>query len=314
MKRKWLILGVFGVTLLFLLFPGDVCHGAKEGLGLWFYSVLPALLPFMILSNFMIRMNITHVVTRHIAPIMKKIYHIPESCCYPVVIGMLTGYPMGARTTAQLYERGDYTREDAGYIMSFCNNASPMFLIEFMGAECLGLKQPIQLLVIVLFSAWVNTFFCKYRFSKGTCASNRTGAVRPEKSTTIPIMKALDESIIDGFLTITRVGGYIILFAILTEWAEQIQWIPILPKYLGISLLEITTGGTLFSKIPLEAWLKEGIFAGICAFGGISSVAQTASVLQGTDLSVKEYFIAKLRQAILATILGCAWFYLCCYF
>lgn len=314
MKRKWLILGVFGVTLLFLLFPRVVCNGAKEGLGLWFYSVLPALLPFMILSNFMIRMNITHVVTRHIAPAIKRIYHIPEACCYPVVIGMLTGYPMGARTTAQLYERGDYTREDARYIMSFCNNASPMFLLEFIGVECLGLKQPIQLLVIVLFSAWLNSFFCQYRFSKVTCTKKETGTIRTEKTAAMPIMKALDESIIDGFLTITRVGGYIILFAILTEWIEQIQWIPILPKYLGISLLEITTGGTLFRKIPLATWLKEGIFTGICAFGGVSSVAQTASVLQGTDLSVKEYFFAKLRHAILATILGCGWFYLCCYF
>lgn len=314
MKRKWVILGAFGVTLLFLLFPQVVCNGAKEGLGVWFYSVLPALLPFMILSNFMIRMNITHVVTRHIAPVIKRIYHIPEACCYPVVIGMLTGYPMGARTTAQLYERGDYTREDARYILNFCNNASPMFLLEFIGVECLGMEQPIQLLAIVLLSAWLNSLFCRYRFSKVTCTKKRIVGTRNEKATGMPIMKALDESIIDGFLTITRVGGYIILFSILTEWVEQIDWIPILPKYIGISLLEITTGGTLFSKIPLVTWLKEGVCAGICAFGGVSSIAQTASVLQGTDLSVKEYFFAKLRHAILATVLGCVWFYLCCYF
>lgn len=37
----------------------------------------------------------------------------------------------------------------------------------------------------------------------------------------------------------------------------------------------------------------------LCAFGGISSVAQTYSVLSGTDLSIKKYVIAKIRRDLL---------------
>lgn len=42
----------------------------------------------------------------------------------------------------------------------------------------------------------------------------------------------------------------------------------------------------------------------LCAFGGISSVAQTYSVLSGTDLSIKKYVIAKIRQGFIAVILA----------
>ena len=50
--------------------------------------------------------------------------------------------------------------------------------------------------------------------------------------------------------------------------------------------------------------VKEIVAVGICAFGGLSSVAQTSSVLIGTNLSVRKYIIQKLRQCIIAMILA----------
>ena len=51
--------------------------------------------------------------------------------------------------------------------------------------------------------------------------------------------------------------------------------------------------------IPDLKW----IFAcGFAAFGGFSSVAQTYSVLQGTELSVAGYLRAKLTHVFLAVL------------
>ena len=64
MNRRKLAVFLGIIILLFVIFPDMVAGGAKLGLTLWFHTVLPALLPFMVLSNFMIKQNVTGAVSR----------------------------------------------------------------------------------------------------------------------------------------------------------------------------------------------------------------------------------------------------------
>ena len=112
----------------------------------------------------------------------------------------------------------------------------------------------------------------------------------------------------DAFMTITKIGGYILLFSILIQMTMDFIPIESSIKYIGIGFLEITTGGMLFTKISLPAWLNYSIFVGLCAFGGVSSIFQTASVLSETDLSVKEYVFSKCRQFVIAFFFSAIWF------
>lgn len=309
MKRKIMMLFLCLGILLFILFPEVVNRGAKTGLLLWFHTVLPALLPFMILSTFMVKENVTEVVSRVAAPVFCRLFGVSKVGCYPVVIGLLSGYPVGARTVAQVYGQGLISREEAQYILSFCNNASPMFLMEYIGLECMNLKMPAQICVLLYLSAWLGAL-CE-RVTKKLDFSGRElkkpGRFSKRRGNWIA---SLDESILDAFIVITKVGGYMLLFSIAALWMENILPVGDMIKYIGIGVLEITTGGALFARLTMEEWLRGGIFLALCAFGGFSSVAQTASVLSDTDLSVKKYFLAKLRQTVIAFVLGGGWFYL----
>ena len=64
MKRKIGILFAYLVIVFFVFFPETVCQGAKTGLLLWFQTVLPALLPFMIVSGFFVKKNITDSINK----------------------------------------------------------------------------------------------------------------------------------------------------------------------------------------------------------------------------------------------------------
>lgn len=63
--------------------------------------------------------------------------------------------------------------------------------------------------------------------------------------------------------------------------------------------LEITTGAVAMVAAGAGK-LGDMLLFGFAAFGGLSSVAQSASVLSETDLSVPAYLLAKLRQAVFA--------------
>ncbi len=54
MKRLLTILCVLLFFTAMLIFPKETFQGASSGVLLWFHTVLPTLLPFLIISNLLI--------------------------------------------------------------------------------------------------------------------------------------------------------------------------------------------------------------------------------------------------------------------
>lgn len=303
MRRKGMLVGVLLVLAVLLFYPTIVNDGSKEGLMLWFTVVLPALLPFMVFSGVMMRMGVTGVIGRLIYPFAHRVLKLTENGCYVLTVGWLSGYPLGAKTAAALYQSGDISRQEAQYLLVFCNNASPMFLLEYIGVYCLGLEKPLYLLMVVYLSAIVNAFFYKKCYGYYQETENVIKYHRPPNKK-CSIMTALDESILDSFVTVTKVGGYIILFSIMAQFLEKALPCHQSIKLLGLGIIEITTGGEYLKSYEALAWQKWILAAAFAAFGGLSSVAQTFSVLHETDLSMKKYLIAKVWHSLLAALIA----------
>ena len=56
----------------------------------------------------------------------------------------------GQNLTADLYYAGKISRQEAEYLLTFCNNPSPAFLITYVGHICLEGKLHIGFLVRIL--------------------------------------------------------------------------------------------------------------------------------------------------------------------
>lgn len=311
MKRKIMILIILMILGMLLVFPSSVSKGATDGLMLWFSIVFPALLPFMILSGVIVRLEITTSIGRMIYPLLHRILGVSANGCYPVVVGMLSGYPLGAKTVADMYQSGKITQREGQYLLSFCNNASPMFMLEYIGIYSIGLNKPWMVLLVVYSSGILSALLLKASegcFGKrkrecqgGICKDNEKSCSCPcHRKERVGFISALDESILDSFVTLAKVGGYIILFSILAQLVEELLPIPVMGKLLGLGMIEITTGGEFLKVMDLSLAEKWIIGCAFCGFGGLSSIAQTASVLQGSGLSIKRYIVAKISHALAA--------------
>ena len=72
MKRKAASFGIILFFLIMLLCPQEVFFGASKGLLLWFQTVLPTLLPFMILSGLLISTNSIVYLDRIFGPLFSQ--------------------------------------------------------------------------------------------------------------------------------------------------------------------------------------------------------------------------------------------------
>lgn len=126
-------------TLLFLLFTACILtHSelslsyAALGLKLWLDKMIPSLLPFMILSGIVIRLGLTETIASFVYPLIRPLYRVRKNVCYCMMLGFLCGFPMGARVVADLYSRGQLTREEGEYLLCFCNNIGPVYYCSFV--------------------------------------------------------------------------------------------------------------------------------------------------------------------------------------
>lgn len=168
----------FSVILLFFImlsFPQEVFNGASEGLLLWFQIVLPTLLPFIIISNVLIQTNSISILSRIFGPAFQKFFHISIDGSFVVLAGFLCGYPMGAKVTSDLILTGRITKSEGTYLLSFCNNTSPMFIISYVIWQNLHDQTLLFPSLVILFASPILCSFVFRNIYKKDLSTKRAG-------------------------------------------------------------------------------------------------------------------------------------------
>lgn len=131
---------------------------------------------------------------------------------------------------------------------------------------------------------------------------------KTETSSLYPPGTLIDVSIMNGFETITKLCGYILLFSIAARAATHLLfWMPF-GKYLLLGVLEISTGLFQISQSAFSFPWKFSLLVSFTAFGGLCVFFQSKGVLSESNLSILPYLAGKLLAALIAFLLS--WTYL----
>ncbi len=321
-RRLFLAILIFSYLLLLFFFPSICIEGARNGLLLWFEQLLPSLLPFLILSGLCVRFGLSEMIGKLFYPLLRFL-PISSHGSYPIIIGLLSGYPVGAKTCADMLIEKKLSRKEASFLLCCCNNASPMFLTGFAACSCLGIPEKRYLIFfIIVISGFLSAlilypFFFKNMKEISSNPISHPSKQQPIKAHHVTAMQKLDETILGSFEVMVKVGGYVILFSIpATLLLSLFSYLFVNPSETVLffttailGFLEISTGTSIIGSSCLSLTIKTVLTLSICAFGGLSALAQTKSVIGSSGLSISYYIIAKLLQAVLAGLFG--YFLLC---
>lgn len=300
MKQYSYMFLMVGFLVLMLCFPTETFQGATNGLLLWFQTILPTLLPFIILSNILIQTNCVYYISRTVKPVLQKLFRISDEACYAVLIGFLCGYPMGAKVIADLITTERISRNEGQYLLSFCNNTSPMFIISYIVMQHFKNKSMLLGTLAILFLSPILCSFIFRIFYRYKSWNPSNLYVKKQVHFNFQIF---DNAIMNGFETITKVGGYIILFSILFTLGSK------LPITFSLPVLEISNGISLIMKLSSDFIITYPYVLGLTSFGGLCAIAQTNSMIQETGLRIFPYIIQKLITALVTSLL--AFVYIC---
>lgn len=294
-----------------LSFPQTVFTGASYGLVLWFRHVLPTLLPYMILINILICTPALHWICRITSTFLCPLLGTSYYGTFAVLTGFLCGYPMGAKTTSDLLNVNKISRSEASYLLSFCNNTSPAFILSYVVAQNMKERNLcIPFFLILTFTPLMLSFIFRlfYRLPESSCSFPQVtpgSFSNPSESISDSF---LDRCILNAFESVTKVGGYMMMFSVLIQLLASVLPNTIFSLLL-YSSLEISTGIRLLFSSALYTTEKIILCAALTSFGGWCCIAQTYSMISSSQLPILPYITAKLVTALVTSLLISAYIY-----
>lgn len=125
-------------TVCLVLFSKQNLSATKNGLALWANSVVPALLPFFMATELLSHTNVTQIIGRILNKYMKPLFNVPGIGAYAFVMGIISGYPVGAKIVTKFRQDGLCTKAEAERLLAFTNNSGPLFIIGTVGITMFG--------------------------------------------------------------------------------------------------------------------------------------------------------------------------------
>lgn len=272
---------------------------AYTGLSLWYEKMIPSLLPFMILSGVMIRMQLTEAFSTVLYPLLNPAFQVSKNVCYVIIIGFFCGFPMGAKTIADLWEHDGITKREAEYLLCFCNNIGPVYFCSF-ALPLLNRKLVFPYLFGMYGIPLLYGVLLRHTYFRDL-ARYGENRIFPAKTTAKSIFTAIDESVVTSMQSMLGLCGYMVLFNLLNLVPHI--FLGHIPTIMA-PLFEITGGLTLLgTKHPLYALF-------LLSFGGFSCIAQTYSCIRKTPLSITTYTLHKILLTALVALYYLGWFLL----
>ena len=288
---------------------------AQQALKMCAQTVIPSLFPFFVLSGLLIHTGFIQVAGAVISPIIRPLLRVSGSGALAFVIGIVSGYPTGAKMIADLYRKKLIDRTEARRLLPFCNNSGPLFIIGAVGSGMLGSVKVGIFLYLVHFLAALLVGLC-FRFygvgtiSKSVSVKSAVGSKLREYYQSQRSGLAISESVSSAVNTTLLICGFIVLFSAFTSCLEPMLTL-IKSETIQLFLkgfFEVTAGVKNLCTSPLLLSQKLIIISALMGFGGICVHFQVVGMLSGTDLGLKTYLIGKLLHTVFAAMI-CAFLF-----
>ena len=317
MREKLGLLGCLAALGVLLLCSADTARAVREGLALCAGSVIPALFPFLAVSGLLTALDAGAAPGRG-RMLLARVLGCGPAGAGAFLLGLVGGYPVGARTVAQLYREKRISRPEACRLLLFCNNCGPetaeaaqarhaqnkrrqhvdgpqqspgpAFILGVAGLGCFGSLRAGGLLWAVHMLAALSIALVLPR--RPLPPGRDAAGVRPPA-----FAAAFVRSVRDAAGAMVQICGFVVFFLAALRLTARLTG---LSHPLLSGAVELTQGILALPATPTGfVWA-----AALLGWGGLSVHGQSAAVLSGTDLPLGPYLAAKAAQAALSALLA----------
>ncbi len=302
------LVGCFAFFCLLLLLKNSelAMEYITRGLILCAKVVIPSLFPFMVLSELIVSGGLADRIPRRLLLPLCRLLRLPPSGCCAVLLGLLCGFPVGARSAVCAYQRGELDRDGCERVLLCASPPSSAFLISAVGVSLFGNRRfGYVLYALVLAVSLLFGILFAHIGKKETSGRHKVDQPDRRSSTALQGAALFTSSVKGSLGSILSVCAYVVFFSAImgafhtvlgTFGASQA-----VSAFL-CCLLELSGGVSLASALP-DRLLGACLCAFAVGWSGISVHCQMLGVCEGAGLSTRRYLLAKLLQGLVLPLL-----------
>lgn len=292
---KFFILSI--IINLILINSYEIIESIRFSFSLCINNLFPALIPFMLLSNILIKYNFINDIGDLLKKTMNKIFKVNKNCSFVLIMSILSGTPSNAKYLNDLLNNNLIDINDCKKCLAFCHFTNPIFIIGTIGLTFLNNKKTGLIIMISHYlAAIIIGLFNKKNF---IIVKSNVSNAEQKTNNFIAILK---ESINNTISSLLLILGIITTCIILTTIINNIIILNDNLKFI-YGLIEMTQGLKYLSQANLSFILKAMISSFLISFGGFCIHAQVFCILDNKKIRYLPYFISRIFQGLLSMLL-----------
>ncbi len=255
-------------------------NGAAKGLALAENTIIPSLLPLLIIFFIIMKSSAKDIIAKYFGFISTYIFNLPQVTFPAIFFGLIGGYPTGVLLTDELLSNGEIDEKQARRMIrfNFCGGCG--FIITAVGSAVLG---SIKIGMILFASNVLSSLTIGIILSFTEKRNNQPFYSFSEDKDFGDVLISATESSVRSVLNIT---AFIILFSTLNNIVH-------LPQSIA-PFIEITNGicgGSAFPVSQISAYLS---------FGGICIHFQLLSSILKAKMKYADFLFFRIFGALLS--------------
>ncbi len=302
------IFAVAAFAIGILINPSGAAMSAKDALVMSVNSVIPSLFPFFVCSKMLIEMGAAEKLGSLLFPVMKPVFGVGGGGALAFVLGILSGYPIGAAAAADLVENGRCTKSEAEKLLGYCNNSGPLFILGALGAGLLGnvslgwilyISHIMSALTIALLMRNIPCEISNVRRTDISLQNKHFGEI-------------MATAVGSSAQSVFTVCGFVVIFAILSNSLEHFGIFRLFSlvgidynvcKVFVFGLLEPVGGCAVAAKTFLNSSVMRCmVLSAVLGWSGISVHLQVLGIIKSKGLSAKYYFLGKMGMMVFSPV------------
>lgn len=245
------------------------------------------------------------LLTKPLFPFLSRFMGLSQPGSFVFITGLLCGYPMGARMDSRFLEEGRIELNEARTLLAVSNHPSPMFILGYICVQAASLFSSSNACPPWIFLTALYLPILPVSFLAKKCyhLNQEASLCRQDNYKSEHTHVSFDTHLMDCLETMEKIGLYIMIFSILALYLSALpdSLLPLTLRCALLGAVEITTGIRAISgSVPGFAGALLITAAG--AFGGISGIFQTKSVLKSAGLSIRHYILWKFFHSVLSCV------------
>lgn len=278
-----------GPVYLCIRYSQACYEGIASGIGFSLDVLIPSLFALTAAAAIITRSGAGEILCAPLSGLAQAVFRLPGVCLSAIVLGMLGGYPVGAKCVASLYEEGAITQQEAQRTANIAVAAGPGFLIGYIGGALLNNRAVGAILLICQTAAVLLTGWIAGRFSPPPAA-------RPRRKARLNTDDLLVRAVRDASAATLSMCGMVILFSAAASVLHAIIGAGTVCDLLT-AVMEITVGcRQLCGAYPI--W----VIAFFIGFGGLSVHFQIRSVLGDIRIRYRIFFLYRIISGIITAL------------